>query len=87
MLPFKSKPSKVYTDEAMTLTVAVRRICEAFGRRRSISTIKRAVSYPYETFGPKEACFALGKLGFKSQVSDCPIKDINETAQFKALEQ
>jgi ATP-binding cassette subfamily C protein LapB len=78
MLPFKSKSSKVYTHEAMTLTVAVRRICEAFGRSRSISTIKRAVSYPYEIFGPKEACFALAKLGFRSQVSDCSIKDIKE---------
>ncbi|MDG2096167.1 MAG: type I secretion system permease/ATPase [Paracoccaceae bacterium] len=53
-------------NEALRLEMAVRRVCEANGRRKSVASIRRLVGENFETYGPKEACASLQNLGFEA---------------------
>ena len=53
-------------NEALRLEMAVRRVCEANGRRKSVASIRRLVGENFETYGPKEACACLQNLGFEA---------------------
>ena len=53
-------------NETLRLEMAVRRVCEANGRRKSVASIRRLVGENFETYGPKEACASLQNLGFEA---------------------
>ena len=53
-------------NEALRLEMAVRRVCEANGRRKSVASFRRLVGENFETYGPKEACASLQNLGFEA---------------------
>ncbi len=64
----------------LRLEVAVRRVCEANNRRRSLASIRRSVGIPHEEFGVKEACMAFENLGFISRFRECTLSELDETA-------
>ena len=55
---------KQIENEVLSHEMAVRRVCEANGRRKSIAAIRRLVGDSFEDFGPTESCAALNNLGF-----------------------
>jgi len=63
-------------SDAITLEMAVRRVCEANGRRKSVASIRRLVGSNFETFGPKEACVSFQKLGFEAQFRHASLQQL-----------
>ena len=53
-------------NETLRLEMAVRRVCEANGRRKSVASIRRLVGENFENYGPQEACASLQNLGFEA---------------------
>ena len=63
-------------NETLRLEMAVRRVCEANGRRKSVASIRRLVGENFETYGPKEACASLQNLGFEATFVNVSQKQI-----------
>ena len=67
---------KIDQSDAITLEMAVRRVCEANGRRKSVASIRRLVGSNFETFGPTEACVSFQKLGFEAQFRHASLQQL-----------
>ena len=68
----------VEEKKILRLEVAVRRVCEANNRRRSLASIRRSVGVPHEDFGVKQACMAFENLGFVSRFKECTLSELDE---------
>ena len=82
MLFKKKNPSKISEEEKfdtkLTLPLAVRRVLESNGQRKSTSSILRAVGNSFDEFGPREACAAFNAFGYSSKFIDCDITELSE---------
>ena len=63
-------------NETLRLEMAVRRVCEANGRRKSVASIRRLVGENFENYGPQEACASLQNLGFEATFVNVSQKQI-----------
>ena len=63
-------------NEALRLEMAVRRVCEANGRRNSVASIRRLVGENFENNGHQEACASLQNLGFEATFVNVSQKQI-----------
>ena len=63
-------------NETLRLEMAVRRVCEANGRRKSVASIRRLVGENFESYGPQEACASLQNLGFEATFVNVSQKQI-----------
>lgn len=82
MLFKKKNPSKISEEEKfdtkLTLPLAVRRVLESNGQRKSTSSILRAVGNSFNEFGPREACAAFKTFGYSSKFIDCDFTELSE---------
>ena len=63
-------------NETLRLEMAVRRVCEANGRRKSVASIRRLVGENFENYGPHEACASIQNLGFEATFVNVSQKQI-----------
>ena len=63
-------------NETLRLEMAVRRVCEANGRRKSVASIRRLVGENFENYGPQEACASVQNLGFEATFVNVSQKQI-----------